>query len=112
MSAKNEATPTTSDPALKPLDGIVGTWTTEATHPALGSSGAPCRISTPRCSETPSSTSVIDLRLVCTRPSDYANPIEPFGSGGERIVVAILAAIGAGEGGRLAPVISSGGRPK
>lgn len=26
--------PKTSEPALKPLDRLVGTWTTEATHPA------------------------------------------------------------------------------
>jgi hypothetical protein len=38
---------------------------------------------------------VIDLRLVCTQPSDYANPIEPSGSGGEKIASAILAATGA-----------------
>jgi hypothetical protein len=28
---------------------------------------------------------VIDLRRVCTRESDYANPIEPSSSGGDRI---------------------------
>ena len=28
---------------------------------------------------------VIDLRLVCTEPSDYANPIEPSERGGEKI---------------------------
>jgi len=41
---------------------------------------------------------VIDLRLVCTDASDYANPIEPSGSGGKKIAGAILAAIGASEG--------------
>jgi hypothetical protein len=25
----------TTDPALKPLNRLVGTWTTEATHPAV-----------------------------------------------------------------------------
>jgi hypothetical protein len=35
---------------------------------------------------------VIDLRLVCTEPSDYANPIEPSGSGGAKIASAILKA--------------------
>jgi GDSL-like lipase/acylhydrolase family protein len=31
----------------------------------------------------------IDLRLVCTEPEDYANPIEPSGQGGEKIARAI-----------------------
>jgi len=35
---------------------------------------------------------VIDLRLFCTAPSDYANPIEPSGSGGGKIARAIVAA--------------------
>lgn len=34
---------------------------------------------------------VIDLRLVCTEPSDYANPIEPSGSGGAKIARAVAA---------------------
>jgi len=41
---------------------------------------------------------VIDLRLVCTVASDYANPIEPSGSGGKKIADAIVAAVGVGEG--------------
>jgi hypothetical protein len=36
---------------------------------------------------------VIDLRLVCTQPSDYANPIEPSGSGGRKIATAIARAL-------------------
>jgi hypothetical protein len=32
---------------------------------------------------------IIDLRLVCSDPSDYANPIEPSGSGGKKIAAAI-----------------------
>jgi hypothetical protein len=32
---------------------------------------------------------VIDLRLICNEPSDYANPIEPSGSGGKKIAAAI-----------------------
>ncbi|HEX8172423.1 MAG TPA: SGNH/GDSL hydrolase family protein [Thermoanaerobaculia bacterium] len=32
---------------------------------------------------------LIDLRLVCTEPSDYANPIEPSGPGGLKIAQAI-----------------------
>lgn len=37
---------------------------------------------------------VIDLRLVCTEPSDYANPIEPSSQGGEKIARAIVTALG------------------
>ncbi|NNM72153.1 SGNH/GDSL hydrolase family protein [Enterovirga aerilata] len=32
---------------------------------------------------------LIDLRLVCTDPADYANPIEPSSRGGEKIAAAI-----------------------
>jgi GDSL-like Lipase/Acylhydrolase family len=38
---------------------------------------------------------VIELRLVCTDPEDYANPIEPSGRGGHKIAGAIAAAVGA-----------------
>jgi hypothetical protein len=41
---------------------------------------------------------VIDLRLVCTEASDYANPIEPSGTGGKKIADAIAAAVGASAG--------------
>ena len=37
---------------------------------------------------------VIDLRLVCTEPADYANPIEPSSTGGEKIARGITASIG------------------
>lgn len=37
---------------------------------------------------------IIDLRLVCTMPSDYANPIEPSGSGGAKIARAIVNSFG------------------
>jgi hypothetical protein len=37
---------------------------------------------------------MIDLRLICSEPSDYANPIEPSGSGGAKIARAIAAALG------------------
>jgi hypothetical protein len=37
---------------------------------------------------------VIDLRLICSEPSDYANPIEPSGSGGAKIARAIAATLG------------------
>lgn len=32
---------------------------------------------------------VIDLRLICNEPADYANPIEPSGQGGDKIAAAI-----------------------
>jgi len=37
---------------------------------------------------------VIDLRLVCTDPDDYANPIEPSGQGGRKIAATIASALG------------------
>jgi lysophospholipase L1-like esterase len=37
--------------------------------------------------------SVIDLRLVCNEPSDYANPIEPSSRGGAKIARAIVRAL-------------------
>ena len=37
---------------------------------------------------------VIDLRLVCREPADYANPIEPSSRGGEKIAQAILGSLG------------------
>jgi hypothetical protein len=39
-------------------------------------------------------TDLIELRAVCTGQSDYANPIEPSGSGGRKIANAIARAIG------------------
>jgi hypothetical protein len=36
--------------------------------------------------------SLIDLRLICDAPEDYANPIEPSVAGGAKIVAAIAAA--------------------
>lgn len=41
---------------------------------------------------------VIDLRLICSEPSDYANPIEPSGSGGAKIARAIAATFGGATG--------------
>ena len=38
---------------------------------------------------------IIDLRLVCDEPADYANPIEPSSIGGAKIARAITAAVGA-----------------
>lgn len=39
---------------------------------------------------------VIELRLVCTEPADYANTIEPSVRGGEKIARAIVRAFGLG----------------
>lgn len=36
---------------------------------------------------------IIDLRLVCSEPADYANPIEPSVRGGEKIAAAISALV-------------------
>jgi lysophospholipase L1-like esterase len=41
---------------------------------------------------------VIELRLVCNAPDDYANPIEPSGPGGLKIAQAIARATGAEPG--------------
>jgi hypothetical protein len=38
------------------------------------------------------SLGLIDLRLICNEPGDYANPIEPSVQGGAKIVSAIVAA--------------------
>jgi hypothetical protein len=37
--------------------------------------------------------SVIDLRFICTTPTDYANPIEPSSIGGAKIAKAIVALV-------------------
>jgi hypothetical protein len=39
------------------------------------------------------SLDVIDLRAVCNRACDYANPIEPSGEGGRKIAHAIAGTI-------------------
>jgi hypothetical protein len=47
---------------------------------------------------------VIELRAICTEPSDYANPIEPSGSGGLKIATAIARALeGAAPSSRVFP---------
>lgn len=47
---------------------------------------------------------VLELRRVCTEPSDYANPIEPSGAGGRKIAGAILDHLwGRGTGSRRTP---------
>jgi hypothetical protein len=47
---------------------------------------------------------VLELRLVCTEPGDYANPIEPSVQGGAKIARAIVGALG------LAPTAAGGAR--
>ncbi len=36
---------------------------------------------------------LIDLRLICNEPDDYANPIEPSAKGGDKIAAAIVQAV-------------------
>lgn len=52
---------------------------------------------------------VIDLRLVCTEPRDYANPIEPSGPGGRKIALAIASALGQGAARQRTTVFTSRG---
>jgi lysophospholipase L1-like esterase len=47
---------------------------------------------------------IIDLRFVCTEAADYANPIEPSGSGGRKIAEAIARACGALQASSPVPV--------
>jgi hypothetical protein len=50
---------------------------------------------------------LIDLRLICSEPEDYANPIEPSVQGGDKIAGAIAALAAAGrEGGEHSIVIA------
>lgn len=48
---------------------------------------------------------VIDLRLVCSEPSDYANPIEPSASGGDKIATAIARLLEDRSAGRQAATV-------
>lgn len=51
---------------------------------------------------------VIDLRLVCADPRDYANPIEPSSVGGAKIARAIVALLsGSGDGTRPTRIVSA-----
>ncbi len=52
---------------------------------------------------------LIDLRLTCDRPSDYANPIEPSVSGGDKIAAAIVQAVQVAVPVAHSPVIASAG---
>lgn len=49
----------------------------------------------------------IELRLVCSRPEDYANPIEPSSVGGAKIARAILATMDTGASGNGSAIVSS-----
>jgi hypothetical protein len=50
---------------------------------------------------------VIELRLVCSEPADYANPIEPSVQGGAKIARAIARAVGAdGHGGPRTEIVT------
>ena len=49
---------------------------------------------------------VIDLRLVCCSPEDYANPIEPSSVGGEKIARVIVALVtGSKDSGRATRIL-------
>ena len=50
---------------------------------------------------------LIDLRLICDRPDDYANPIEPSARGGAKIAAAI-ASLGGTSGGSVVVARPSG----
>lgn len=43
---------------------------------------------------------LVDLRLVCSEPADYANEIEPSVNGGEKIAAAVLELVGEHDFGR------------
>lgn len=49
---------------------------------------------------------VVELRLICKQPGDYANPIEPSGPGGRKIARAIAQAVGALKRARFSAVWS------
>ena len=53
---------------------------------------------------------VIDLRFICTAAADYANPIEPSGSGGRKIAQSIALACGVLDGPVPVPVYVGGVR--
>ncbi|OWK27959.1 SGNH/GDSL hydrolase family protein [Sphingomonas mucosissima] len=44
---------------------------------------------------------LIDLRLICNDPADYANPIEPSAQGGDKIAAAVAAMVRGDMTGRL-----------
>ena len=50
---------------------------------------------------------IIDLRFICSEESDYANPIEPSGSGGFKIAKSIAGWLGVGESAAVSRVRTS-----
>jgi hypothetical protein len=54
-----------------------------------------------------SGSPLIDLRLICDSPEDYANPIEPSVRGGDKITSAIVKALRPGAAGNRSFVIAS-----
>jgi hypothetical protein len=50
---------------------------------------------------------VIDFRLVCSEPADYANPIEPSSTGGAKIARSILETLALDGNGTVARVVGS-----
>jgi GDSL-like Lipase/Acylhydrolase family len=51
---------------------------------------------------------VIDLRLICSDPQDYANPIEPSSVGGAKIAQAIVGLLsGSGDGADAARIVAA-----
>jgi lysophospholipase L1-like esterase len=51
--------------------------------------------------------SLIDLRLICDEPADYANPIEPSARGGRKIAEAIARLAKVPQGGALSRVLAN-----
>jgi hypothetical protein len=49
---------------------------------------------------------IIDLRFVCSEKSDYANPIEPSGSGGLKIAKAVAGWLGINKSGELSRIFT------
>jgi hypothetical protein len=49
---------------------------------------------------------LIDLRLICDRDEDFANPIEPSVRGGAKIAAAIAALVTDGDGARRSEVFA------
>jgi lysophospholipase L1-like esterase len=47
---------------------------------------------------------LVDLRLICDEPADYANPIEPSSTGGDKIAAAIARMVGQPSGQRPSTV--------
>jgi lysophospholipase L1-like esterase len=52
---------------------------------------------------------VLDLRLICGEPADFANPIEPSGQGGRKIAAAIVQVLLEHDFGRRRSEVFAGG---